>query len=334
MANEMCVDRVSVAPRNARVRCMALLPLLVALAACAPEPPQALGTLERDRIALPAPISEPILAIAVREGDRVAAGTLLLRLDDARSRAALAAVSADVQRLTDALAEQRAGARAEEREQARAQLASAQAQERNAARERERIDALLARGLVARAQADAARAAADSASAAVRNARAALALLENGTRSERIAQAEAALAASQAQAERLALDLERLQVHAPRDGIVDSLPYEVGDQPPLGAPVANLLVGDAPYARVYVPQPLRAGLAVGDEVGVVLEGETRVWRGVVRMIRSMPSFTPYYALHGDDAARLSYVAEVQLDAEAAALAVGLPLRVEIGAGGE
>ena len=35
------------------------------------------------------------------------------------------------------------------------------------------------------------------------------------------------------------------------------------------------------------------------------------------MIRSEPSFTPYYALIGKDAARLSYLAEIQLDKGAA-----------------
>ena len=313
-----------------RWRSVAMLAAMFSLAACTPQPPQVLGTLERDRVSLPAPISEPILAIEVREGDNVAAGAVLVRLDDARSRATLASASSEVQRLTDALAELDAGARSEEREQARAQVASAIAQERNARLERERVDALVTRGLVARAQADAARAAHDSATAAVRTTRAALALLENGTRSERIAQAQAALATAQATADRVALDLERLQIRAPRAGLVDSLPYEVGDQPPAGAPLVNLLVGEAPYARVYVPQTLRARVKVGDAVGVVFEGETRVWQGTVRMIRNEPTFTPYYALHGDDAARLSYIAEVQLGADAAALPVGLPLRVEIG----
>ena len=317
-----------------RLHSAATMVVVLLLAACTPQPPQALGTLERDRISLPAPISEPILTIEVREGDSVSTDAVLVRLDDARSRAALAGALGEVQRLTDALAELDAGARSEEREQARAQVASAMAQERNARLERERIDALVARGLVARAQADAARAAHDSAVAAVRTTRAALALLENGTRTERIAQAQATLATAQANADRIAVDLERLQIRAPRAGLVDSLPYEVGDQPPAGAPLVNLLVGDAPYARVYVPQPLRAQVKVGDAVDVVFEGETRVWQGTVRMIRNEPSFTPYYALHGDDAARLSYIAEVQLGADAAALPVGLPLRIEIGAANE
>jgi HlyD family secretion protein len=50
------------------------------------------------------------------------------------------------------------------------------------------------------------------------------------------------------------------------------------------------------------------------------------------MIRSEPSFTPYYALAGADAARLSYLAEIQLDRQAAALPAGVPVRVEFESG--
>ena len=50
------------------------------------------------------------------------------------------------------------------------------------------------------------------------------------------------------------------------------------------------------------------------------------------MIRSEPAFTPYYALTGKDAARLSYLAEVSLDRDAADLPAGVPVRVELGDG--
>jgi HlyD family secretion protein len=47
------------------------------------------------------------------------------------------------------------------------------------------------------------------------------------------------------------------------------------------------------------------------------------------MIRSEPGFTPYYALIGEDAARLSYLAEIQLSGkDATQLPAGLPVRVE------
>ncbi len=47
------------------------------------------------------------------------------------------------------------------------------------------------------------------------------------------------------------------------------------------------------------------------------------------MIRNEPVFTPYYALIGDDAARLSFIAEVSLGGAAAELPAGLPLRAEL-----
>ena len=51
-----------------------VLATLAMLASCAKTPPQALGTLEYDRITLPAPVAERIVAVNVREGEQVAAG--------------------------------------------------------------------------------------------------------------------------------------------------------------------------------------------------------------------------------------------------------------------
>ena len=115
---------------------------------------------------------------------------------------------------------------------------------------------------------------------------------------------------------------------APRAARVDSLPYRLGDQAPVGAPLAILLAGDAPYARIYVPVQQRVNVRVGDAIAVWVTGRDKPYAGKVRMIRSEPTFTPYYALIGDDAARLSYLAEVALGADAASLPVGLPVRVE------
>ena len=53
-----------------------LTALLVALSACGEAPPQALGTLEYDRITLPSPAAERIVDIRVREGEQVSAGAV------------------------------------------------------------------------------------------------------------------------------------------------------------------------------------------------------------------------------------------------------------------
>ena len=304
--------------------------LLLSLSACADDAPQAVGTLEYDRITLPAPVAEKIVAIDVREGQRVEAGQQLLALERERSQAQAQAADAEAQRQREALRELQAGARGEQVAQARAALAAAQAASRDAAAYYARLRPLGEQKLVAAADVDRARAAATGADAQVRQANAVLDELLHGTREERIAQGEAALQAASAQERVQQASLDKLSVVAPRAGVVDSIPYKLGDQAPIGAPLAILLVGDAPHARVYVPETLRVGVQVGDSVRVFVVGREGALAGKVRMIRSEPGFTPYYALTGEDAARLSYLAEIELGKDAAALPAGLPVRVEFG----
>ena len=310
-----------------------LAPLLAAslLAACADDTPQALGTLEYDRITLPAPAAERIVAIEVHEGDVVTEGQTVLRLEAARLGPQAEAAGAQAQAQQARLDELQTGAREEQVAQARASVAAALAQSREAESQRARFAALGKRQLVARADVDRTRAAAESAAAQVRQAQAALAELEHGTRAEQVAAGEANARAAQAQAQVQQVSLAKLTVTAPRAGRVDSLPYKLGDQAPVGAPLAILLVGASPHARIYVPEPLRVGVKPGDAVRVFVDGRKGSLAGTVRTIRTEPVFTPYYALIGKDAARLSYLAEIELGADAAGLPAGVAVRVEFGA---
>ena len=311
------------------IRHTAVLFAIAALAACSKSPPQALGTLEYDRITLPAPAAERIVAIDVREGEQVKAGQPLLQLDPAHTRAELAAAQAQARQQRELLAELETGPRREDIDKARANLTAAQAQAREARAYYSRLAPLKGNGYVAAADLDRARAAAGNADGQVAAAQAALDELQHGTRPEQIAQTQAAVAAAQAQVDAQQVLLGKLSIVAPRAGRVDSLPYKLGDQAPVGAPVAILLAGDAPYARIYVPEQQRAGVRVGDAIEVFVAGRDKPYPGKVRMIRSEPDFTPYYALIGDDAARLSYLAEVTLGVDALALPAGLPVRVEL-----
>jgi HlyD family secretion protein len=296
--------------------------------ACAPGPEHALGTLERDRITLPAPVSERIAEIAVREGQAVAAGDTLLVLEPERTGARLDAARADAARLRALRDEALAGPRSESIAEARARLRGAEGVALNARRDFERVRQVVERQVLPAADLDRARANLAAADADAQAAREALALLEHGTRGEQIVQAEAALAAAEANVTALQVDLARTRITAPRAGQVDSLPFKVGDQVPVGTPLAILLVGEKPYARVYVAQPLRASVRVGTAATVHLQGTDASYSGRVRAIRSEPSFTPYYALAGEDASRLSWLAEIELDAAADGLPVGIPVRVD------
>ena len=299
------------------------------LSACRDDAPQALGTLEYDRITVPAPAAERIVAIDVREGQRVKAGQPLLRLELDRTRSATEAARAHAEAQRASLEELEAGPRSETIKQARASLAAARAEARQARDYYTRVRPLGTQQLIAAAEVERALAAVDSADQTARALQEQLAELEAGTRREEIAQGKAALAASEADVAAQQVTLDKMTLVAPRDALVDSLPYKLGDQAAVGAPLAILLVGNAPYARVYVPEPIRANVQVGDAARIFVDGREVAMPGTVRMIRTEPSFTPYFALIGKDAARLSYVAEITLTAkDAATLPPGLPVRVE------
>ena len=308
---------------------LCLLPLAL-LTGCNPSADEVLlGTLEWDRIGLPAEASERILDWHVAEGDKVVAGQLLLELDPRRQDARIAQAQGEVVQAEARLRELRNGARAESIEAAQASLARSRAEQLDSERNFQRIAALYQRKQVAIAELDRARAARDQASAATRNADAQLRELTNGTRPEQLEQAAANLDAARANLTQLQVGREHLSVRAPRAGRVDALPFKPGDQPPMGTEVASLLVGEQPYARVFVPARLRARLKIGDAMRVYVEGIEQPFAADVSAIRSEASFTPYFALTGDDASRLVYRAELRLqDASAQQLPAGLPLRAE------
>jgi HlyD family secretion protein len=287
------------------------------------------GNTEWDRAAVLAEVSEPITALLVNEGQQVQAGQLILQLDARRTQAQLAAAQADEQRLTAQLLELRHGARAETIDNARAQLTRANSDAENTRREYERAKSLRKTNAMAQQDLERTQTAAQIAAANVAAVRAQLQELLHGTRPEQLAQAEAALAGAQANTQHLQLTLARLDVHAPRAGRIDALPYRLGDQPPLGATLVSLLAGDAPYARVFIPEKQRIAIQEKQRFRVSVDGIEKPFEAVLRSVRSEPTFTPYYALSGADASRLSYRAELILQGDAARqLPPGIPCHAE------
>jgi HlyD family secretion protein len=299
--------------------------LAALVAACTPEKnPPFVGSLEWDRVAVTAELAEPVLRWNVAEGDRVEAGAVLLEQDPRRQDARIAEAHGNLMQAESRLEELANGARIETIDAARANLAKAHAAESDAQMDYDRNVELKKRDLIAGAAVDQSRATLNQARAASKAQEAQLLELTHGTRPEQIEQAAAAVAAAKGTLEQLELTRERLTIRAPRAGRVDALPFHPGDQPPAGAALVSMLVGDAPYARVFVPAPRRGDLKAGDSLDVKLE-DGRTFTAKVRSIRSEASFTPYYALAGDDATRLVYRAELMLQGEGAAdLPAGLP----------
>lgn len=307
-----------------------VIPLALLLAACGREDDALLGTLERDRVELVAEAHEPIIAVAVREGEAVEAGRVLLQLDPAAVEARLARARAAARQAERRHEELLSGPRREQLREARALAQGAAARAEAESQEFERVQALVADRLMPANALDRQRAARDSAIAEDRASKERLAELEHGTRSEVVAQAAAALDAARAEVTGLELSLARHTVTAPRAGVIDALPYELGERPPPGAPLAVLLAAGQPYARVFIPEPRRAGVAAGSPATVRVDGSDREWRAEVRYVSSQAAFTPYYSLNERDRGRLSFLAELVLtEPEAVALPTGMPVEARL-----
>ncbi|MEH6583939.1 MAG: HlyD family efflux transporter periplasmic adaptor subunit [Halioglobus sp.] len=290
---------------------------------------EALGTLERDRVLLKATAREIIISQPVSEGTMVEAGTLLVQLDTRRQHAVLAAAKAEVARAEAHLEELRNGARAEDIAAYAARVSGAQAALLESESTYERAVRLVKQKLAAQAALDRALASRDEAEADLDRAREELLRLTNGTRPEQLAQAAAVLQAAQAIVELEEHNLSELSIVATRYAYLDSLPWNEGERVTLGATLAIMLAGDKPYARVYVPEPWRARLKIGDTRSVNVDGIDQQLQGKLRWIATDPAFTPYFALNASDRARLVYLAEFDIEG-GEDLPTGVPAQVLLG----
>jgi len=166
------------------------------------------------RVDIGATVTARVATVAVREGDRVAAGATLLTLDDAEPRAALAQAQANVAQAQARLVGLRRGSR----DVASAGVAQAQAQWLAAQADVRRTRELLAQGFISAARLDEAQRALAVAAAQRDAAQAQQQGLQTG--GSDLAQASAQLALAQAAVEAAQARLQEFVVRAPTDARV------------------------------------------------------------------------------------------------------------------
>jgi HlyD family secretion protein len=301
------------------------------LAACARDGESTLpGTLERDRVELVADANEAIVTLPFAEGATVKAGDVVVVQDRALSTADLDAARAQLAEAEARVEELKNGPRATTIRAGVARRDTAIVQRNNAVRERDRLLGLAARSLVSQQDADRQSAAADAAESNLREAEADLRELQEGTRAEQLAQAREAASIARANLQSLQTTSSRLEVRAPIAGTIDSLPFHLGEKPARGATVAVLLADTAPFARVHVPEPIRAQVKIGTPATLRIDGIERTFKGQVRFVASEAEFTPYYSLTAADRSRLSFLAEVVVDdSDGTSLPSGVPVDVTL-----
>jgi HlyD family secretion protein len=147
-------------------------------------------------------------------------------------------------------------------------------------------------------------------------------------------EAAAALHESEARLTMARKHLADCIVASPVQGVLDQLPYDVGERVPAGAVVAVILQDEAPWVRVWLPERAIARLATGAAAEVSIDGFAAPFAGRVVDIAREPEFTPHYALTERERVHLVYEARVLITAAPAALRPGAPASVTIPLGAE
>jgi HlyD family secretion protein len=263
--------------------------ILVTLAACGAKPAarQLQGYAEAEYLYLSPRDPGYVDALAVKEGDEVAAGAAIFTMDTARAAAALdkaraaeAASGGAASAAGQGIAEARANA-----ELARASLA--------------RTRALYAQDFASKAMLDSAQSAYDAAFAATRAAEA-----QTGAagRQTEAAGADVALARTQ---------MRDRAVRAPQAGRVERVFRRPGEFANAGEPVIALLPPQNIKLRFFAPEPLLAKLQLGAIVRVTCDGCAGPIDARISFIASEPQFTPPVIYSLDQREKLVFLVEAR-----------------------
>ena len=305
-------------------------------------PARASGYVEATEVRVAPQVGGRLIEVAVAEGDRVAVGARLARLDSADVDIALRRGEADRDQAVAALKLLQAGARAEDIRQAQAQAESAQAdvqatesELQAASADLQRFEALLQSNAGSRKQRDDAVTRRDIAAARVLAARervraavAAVARLRAGARAEEIAGARARVAAADAQIAALQKNIADAVLTSPVAGIVTAKLADAGEMVAPRSPVAAITDLDHAWANVYVDEPVVPRLRLGQPVALVTDAGQRL-QGSITFISPKAEFTPRNVQTAAERSKLVYRIKVSVDNHEGILKPGMPVEAEL-----
>jgi HlyD family secretion protein len=286
------------------------------------------GHVEATEVRLAAKVPGHVETIPLQEGDRVAAGQEVARIDATDARLALDTAQAE---RAQADAERRlrvAGSRKEDIAEGEAQVDRAQADLRGAQEELARMEKLLASGSGTDKSRDDARTRRDVAAASLQAARERLGRLRAGARPEEIEAAAARVAAADARIAQLRQQIADAVVKSPVDGVVTEKLVEAGELVTRGAGLAVVTELARPWLTVYLPEPDLGRIRIGQEAEVTADsGHTRTGR--VTFVSPQAEFTPKNVQTPDERAKLVYRVKIALENADGLFKPGMPAEARL-----
>lgn len=288
------------------------------------------GNVEIRQVDVAFRVDGRLVALLADEGDLVAAGTPLARLETDRLSAQAAQAEAQLAREKANLQRLESGYRSEEIAAARAELAAARALADNALQNLRRVEAMRAGNAVSQKELDNARGTFRNAAAKQKAAQEQLSLVSTGYREEDIAAQRAAVAAAEAQDELARIALADAELTAPQAGVVLTRVREAGAIVQAGQPVFTLSLVNPVWLRVYVDEARLGRIRPGMAVEVLCDAlPGRSLPGRVGFVSPSAEFTPKNVETAEVRTSLVYRVRVQTDDAENILRQGMPVRVRL-----
>jgi HlyD family secretion protein len=297
--------------------------------AAAPPPDTLYGNVEIRQVDLAFNAEGRVTAMARREGDAVHAGDVIAELDDVSYRNLHDLALARRDQAQANLALLLAGTRVEDIDQARATVASAEANVIHAEAMFARQADLQKRNASSRQDYEDARMAQDAGRARLAQTRAALAEAVAGPRREQIDAARAALREAESSVALTADTLSHTHLVAPADGVVMTRVIEPGTVVLPTAPVYSMAIAGEVWVRAFVPEPLLARAALGREVQVRTDGGGD-YAGRVGYLSPVAEFTPKTVETPELRTQLVYRLRIRIEKPDDGLRQGMPVTIALG----
>ena len=251
------------------------------------------GRLELERLDVATLYAGRIERVEVDEGDEVASGAVLARLESATTETQVAEARARRGQLEQSV--RRAQAQVEAQRQ---QLKTAQMDADNAR-------ALYRDGLISQSELNARLAQRDAAQAAVQAARSAA------------AEAQSGVGQAQALVDRASSVMDDLAVRAPKAGRVEYVLAQPGGVLPAGGRVVSLLDLDDAGMDIFLAAPDINRIPLGSEARLVFDGLDAVFPARVRHVAAQAQFTPKFVETAEERTRLMFRVRLKIDADTA-----------------
>ena len=294
------------------------------------EPAALQGVVELEETPVGFELAGRLTQLLVDEGDVVAAGGVLARIDDGLEQSSRNVRLSEVEVAKQQAGAVKAGARGEEVNSLASRVAAARATEELLKKQAGRERTLLEKGVIAAAAVDDVEGQLARATAERESLEHNLKLLRQGARREEVSVADA-----RAQAALVAVELNdallvRHELRAPLAGTVLDVNFEQGEVVGAGSPVVTIADTHHPYVDVFVPQSEVSAVSVKQRAHIKVDSLPSELSGEVEHIARRTEFTPRYLFSERERSTLVVRVRVRVEDPKEQLRAGVPAFVRLG----